>query len=372
LGELGTTPGPHAQGQQTSTSATSPNLPTPLISRNAPAYATSTYNPASYADDASYDTEWRSTSTPAWLAYDLSEVPTSKRDTVLVAWYNSSYEYDNTVVKMDAYNCPEDYTIQVNAAPGGARPPADGWITRVTITGNTKHSRQHLIDMRGYNWIRLNATAVDGTTYNYDISLNMDIFDATQEIADDWIFYGDSITTGAMTRPTIDGVPDFSQLINASRPNRFPVQEDGGIPFLTSADGSRLLSTWLSVFPGTYVGLSYGTNDASGCVNPQAFYASYVSMVQTVLRAGKIPIVPHIPWGRLANIQRCAPTLNAQIDRLYVAFPRVVKGPDLWAFYQAHQGLISQDGVHPSGAGFAAYRQQWASQMLASVYRASA
>src|SRR5437868_13172764 len=44
----------------------------PVISRNAPAFSSSGYNPASYANDPSYDTSWRSQGTPAWLAYDLS------------------------------------------------------------------------------------------------------------------------------------------------------------------------------------------------------------------------------------------------------------------------------------------------------------
>ena len=59
------------------------------------------------------------------------------------------------------------------------------------------------------------------------------------------------------------GVKAFAQLINARAPAYFPAQEAGGIGFLTSADGAKYINTWLQLFPGKYVALSYGTNDAN-------------------------------------------------------------------------------------------------------------
>jgi hypothetical protein len=41
----------------------------------------------------------------------------------------------------------------------------------------------------------------------------------------------------------------------------------------------------------------------------------------------------------------------------------------LWAFFQGNQNLISNDNLHPTDAGFGAYRQQWANAMLAAVYK---
>jgi hypothetical protein len=55
------------------------------------------------------------------------------------------------------------------------------------------------------------------------------------------------------------------------------------------------------------------------------FYANYFTMVQL----GKI----HIPWGRSAKIQKCAPALNAKLDDLYRAFPQMLKGPDFWTIF---------------------------------------
>ncbi len=338
----------------------------PVISRDVPAFASS--GTASDANDDSYDTTWRSRSTPAWLAYDLSSVPAAERGRVLVVWYNSSYNYDHTIIGSYSYNMPEEYTIDVNPAPGGVSPPATGWVTLVTVKGNHYHSRQHVINMTGNHWIRITVIAVDGAPENYDANLKMDVYDATYGATDDWMFYGDSITAGAMGHSTISGVKSFAQLINARMPNHFPVQEAGGIGYLTSADGAKYIDRWLQLFPGKYVGLSYGTNDANGCANADKFYSNYVTIVQAVLKAGKIPVIPHIPWGRTTNIQRCGPVLNAEIDALYRAFPQIIKGPDLWAFFQSNQQLISNDNIHPTEVGMGAYRQQWANAMLAEVY----
>jgi lysophospholipase L1-like esterase len=333
-----------------------------LISRNVPAYDPS--GPVPEATDASYDTYWWPDSTPTWLAYDLSSVPPAHRSTVLSVWYNPSFQYDHTLVGDYSYNLPHNYSLEANAAPGGGTPPSSNWVSLLSISGNQYHSRQHVLSLTGYSWLRLRITSAD----NNSPRLNWDLYDASSIRSDDWIFFGDSITAGSMGQDTVGGVPAFASLINASQPTHFPVEEDGGIGYLTSDDGAQHISTWLALFPGKYVGLSYGTNDANGCVNASSFYQNYVTMVQAVLAAGKIPVIPHLPWGRTSNIQNCGPALNAKIDALYQAFPQIIKGPDLWAYFQAHQSLISSDNIHPTDPGFGAYRQQWANTMLAEVY----
>lgn len=343
--------------------------PGPVISRDKPAFSSVTYYPASNANNDNYDETWRSQGTPAWLAYDLSSVSASSRDKVLVVWYNPTYDYDHTVNGDKGYNVPQDYTIEVNAAPGGGQPPVNGWVVRERVKGNHYHSRQHVIDLNENNWIRMSVTAVDGSPENYDASLKMDIYAASYASADDWIFFGDSITAGAMAHSTIDAVKTFAQLINAKMPERYPVQEAGGIGYLKSADAVKYINTWLQLFPGKYVVLSYGTNDAIACIDATTFYNNYVLLVQAVLHAGKIPVVPHIPWGRNANIQSCGPPLNARIDALYKVFPQIIQGPDLWTYFQNNQTLISNDGIHPTYTGFATYRLLWAEAMLRVVYQ---
>lgn len=340
----------------------------PLLSRNVPAFASTNDNAAADANGDNYDSFWRSQGTPSWLAYDLSVVPKAHRDKILVVWYNGTGTYDHTVIKYPAYNVPENYTLDASAAPGGGQPPTQGWVTLVTVQNNHYHSRQHVLDMTGYNWLRINVTASDGSTQNMDASLHMDIYDASTALQDDWIFYGDSITAGAMDHQTLDGVLTFAQLIHSQQTERYPVQESGGIGYLTSTRALQYLDTWLSLFPGKYVGLSYGTNDALGCLNPATFYRNYATMVQDVLHAGKVPVIPHIPWGTNSRVQHCVPALNARIDALYTAFPQIIHGPDLWTFFQQHPDLISSDGIHPTQQGFGAYRQQWALTMLSEVY----
>ncbi len=360
-------------GAETGSNAAASPAPMPLISRGAPVYASSQIYPATYANDSSYGTNWRGT-IPGWLALDLSRVPVAQRHQVIVAWYNdpATSPYDHTVVGDVAYNNLRDYTIDANPAPGGTGAPTSGWVTLATVSGNRYHSRSQLVDLTGYNWVRLNITAGDGSSGNSNAAINLDVHDASQGAQDSWIFYGDSVTEDGMFHYS-DGstVGNFAQLINASRPGNYPAYEDGGIWGLWSTDGAQHMAAWLTAFPGKYVGLAYGTNDANACGNTTTFYNSYVTMVQAVLAAGKTPVVPTIPWARTANVQSCGPGFNAKIQALYAAYPQIVHGPDLWTFFSNNQSLIGSDNLHPSTAGYGAYRQQWANAMLANVYAAA-
>ena len=341
----------------------------PLISRGVPAFASSQIYPASNANDGDYSSYWNG-SIPSSLSYDLSSVSVAQRGKVIVAWYNDpqTSSYDHGIVGDLAYNIPRDYTIQANAAPGGGAAPASSWVTLVTVTGNGYHSREHLVDLTGYNWIRISVTASDGSSGNTNAVLNLDVHDASLGVGDSSIFFGDSIAMDALHHEPINGTGNYSQLVSAARPGFYPAYEDGGTGGIGSLDGATHIGAWLNAFPGRYVGIALGTNDANGCGDTTAFYNNYVAMVQAVLGAGKVPIVPTIPWARTANIQSCGPAFNAKIQALYTAFPQVDRGPDLWAYYQANQSLISSDDLHPTTAGYAAYRQQWVNTMLATYY----
>ncbi len=162
----------------------------PVISRGVPAYSGKS-DSASSGNDEHYFTSW-SSSSGDYLAYDLSGVPQAQRKKVLAAWYNLS-SYDNLGAYASRNAEPIDYTIEVNKAQGGNY-PSSGWETAVTIKGNGLSSRQHYIDMDGYNWIRMNVTKA----YGDKVTLNLDIHDASQGVFDSWIFFGDSITAGGM------------------------------------------------------------------------------------------------------------------------------------------------------------------------------
>jgi hypothetical protein len=351
--------------------------PMPVISRGVPAHASSSRaRPPSAANDGDYASYWRSVSAPAWLAYDLSGVPAAQRGNVLLAWYNDPMtpEYNYNLVGELAYNLPTNYTIEGNRAGGGAV-PGSGWDVLATVTGNRFHSRQHAVNLAGFNWVRINVTAVVGADQNQDVALNMDVHDASQGAQDSWIFYGDYITAGAMDHDP-RGIGTFSQLINNSRSQYFPAQETGGISFMQSGDGARLIGEWLAIFPGRFVVLSFGSTDAdffdAGKPElPTDFYKNYDQMVKVVIAAGKVPVVPKIPYGRTENILANGPRMNAEIDKLYAAYPQIVRGPDFWGYFGANQDKISGDNLNLTQAGLSEYRRLWAIEMSQRVYGAA-
>jgi lysophospholipase L1-like esterase len=336
----------------------------PLISRNCPVFVSA--GTASGANDHNYGTTWRG-AVPGWIAYDLSDIPKDQRGPVIVVWYNpDTYDYDFTVKNNWAYGVLKTYTIEGNAAAGAAGAPTSGWVTLARVTGNTYHSRQHLVNLTGYNWIRLNIAAANGSSDTGGVSVNLDIHNASQGTDDDWIFYGDSITAGGMVS---NGDNSFAQMINAAKSDYFPVAECGGIGGVFSTQGAQYISQWLSVFPGKYVGIAYGTNDSWGNQTGAAtYYSNLKTIVKAVLAADKIPVIPTIPYSTRTDVNRYTPEYNSKIEALYKAYPEIVKGPDLWSFFKNNPGYLSSDGVHPSTEGYVAMRQLWADTALESIY----
>jgi endoglucanase len=344
------------------------------VSRHVPVFSSSNASqPATNANDDDYGTEWRSVLTPAWLAYDLSSVPVAKRHQALVVYYNNSYGY--TTRYGPHYNNAGAYTVETNAAPGGGQPPSSGWTVRASVTGNTFHSRQITADLGGDPWFRVVFTASDGASQNMDVSLNqLDVYDVSStpdRLGDDLIFYGDSITAGGMSPFPSSGVGSLPELIHASQPSRWPVQENGGDPYETSGGAvSALLgaSGFLSIFRGTYVGLSYGMNDAGSACCPDQYYANLRQLIDAIIAQGRIPMLPKIGWTHDPNHNANIPAYNAKVDQLWSEYPQVVRGPDFWAYFQAHPDQVGAGDIHPNAAGYAAMRQQWAQTLLDSVY----
>ena len=140
-----------------------------------------------------------------------------------------------------------------------------------------------------------------------------------------------------------------------------PIQENGGMPYLTSTQYQGLLGNYLANFPGHFVTLNLGTNDAESATTAAQFYTSMATMVQQVIAAGKIPVVPTPPW--TCDTQRAPnmPTILAAVQQLYTNYPQIIHGPDLYSYFSANQSYIqSNDCVHPNAAGQAIYRQMWA------------
>ncbi len=336
----------------------------PVISRKCPVFAGN--GQATAANDEHYFSFWFSNA-PDYLAYDLSGTPAEERSQVILAWYNATGQYDPSILNGGSTNgVPSAYTIEVNAAPGGDY-PEDGWEAVETVTDNTLHSRQHVVNMNGYNWIRMNITEGDGKAGG-SISLQMDVHSAAAGVSDSWIFFGDSITAGGMMN--CYGSP-YAELIHALDERYFPVQENGGIGGIFSTDGRNNINRWLSTFPGKYVSIAYGTNDAWGNqTGAEKYYENTVYMIEAVLALGKIPVLPTIPYATETGVNTYLDDYNNQILRIYEEYPQVMKGPDLYTFLKEHPECLSSDGVHPSSEGYDTIRHLWAETMYASVYTA--
>lgn len=371
-------------------------LPTamPVISRNVPADTNDNFGgnfPASRANNLIYGGQnyWRCAQTPVanansgtliapvWLAYDLSSVPSAQRQQVVVVWFNdpSTDPYDSNILVVNYFNTPSSYTIETNTAAGGGAAPVTGWTVLATVANDTRHSRQHALNLAGANWLRINISAINGSLSNNNAAINMDIYDAHLANQDNWIFFGDSITQRGLDHDDIAITATLSAMINAKIATNFPLMENGGIGGLKASDvvANNYLATWLPLFSGKYVGLNYGTNDANAGGAPVTNYLSNMtSLINQVLAAGKTPVIPKtICWGKAAAIQTNGPTINSDLASLFSSFPQIVQGPDLWSFFLANPGLIEADppGIHPiDPSGYQAYREQWANALLSTVY----
>lgn len=342
--------------------ATAEMTPNPVISRNCPVY-TGGSGQATAANDEHYFSFWFAAA-PDYLAYDLSGVPASERKQVIAVWYNTS-SYDDIGMYKNRNMEPSDYTVEVNSAEGGTY-PEDGWEVVETVSGNTLSSRQHLVNMEGYNWIRLNIAKADDQE-GKQASINFDIHNVSDGVYDSWLFLGDSITAGGMNNCYGTG---FATYVNQIDSRYFPIQENGGIGGIRSTEGKENIDRWLSTSPARYVSLAYGTNDCWG--NPGALndYRSNTKyMIDAILAAGKIPVLPKIPYSTNEDVQVNLPAFNGVIDELYEEYgDKIIQGPDFYEYFKEHSDMLS-DGVHPTSEGYDAMRSMWAEVMYERVYK---
>jgi hypothetical protein len=322
----------------------------PLISYNVPAYTGSgtNSNPAK-ANDGDPMTTWGPSTAPAWLAYDLSKVPVAQRQSVLVAW-NAEHAGCYLCTPAAGQAIPIDYTIEINMAASAASAPTTGWTEVARATGETHGTYQFPVSLGGANWIRTSVTK--SSEPGGGVAIEFDVFSTPSGATDSWLFMGDSITYMTMSYPWCD-VP---QLVHKARADRWPAMIDAAIGGTNTTTAMAVIDDTMAGFPGRYVVLAYGTNDHSNELHME-------ELVQHVIAAGKIPVVPHMPWsdGKLTE----GPLINAQIDALYVKYPVILKGPDLWAAFLNRTDYIPSGDVHPNGPGQEYLRGLWATTMAA-------
>lgn len=364
-------------------------LPAPIISRDVPAYTNDDFSgafPAALANNSAYSNRWRCLTEPAggadsgtltmpvWLAYDLSGV-TIPLGQCLVAIYNDPVTgaYDYNLVSAIPDNVPANYTIEANAAAGGGSAPESGWDVLITVSNSPYHSRNHLVDLTSYNWIRINVTAIFGSVSNNNCALNMDVHSLVNGNQDTYAVYGDSIGLQAFLHSDTT-VP---AQINAIKPSNFPMIEQCCLGGFLSTTGQANFSTWFTLQNANIIVLQYGVNDANNAspgdpnFKPD-FIAAMSSMIETALAAGRTMLLPKtITWGKTTNLQANGPDINDALVQLAGTYP-VIVGPDQWAFFEANQNLITDADVHPTPDGYLALQNLWVESLVANFYTNSA
>jgi hypothetical protein len=94
------------------------------------------------------------------------------------------------------------------------------------------------------------------------------------------------------------------------------------------------------------------------------------AMIDMVKAAGKIPIIPRIPYAS-NPLYSTIDQLNLIVDDL-VASNNLIPGPDFYAFFMANQddftcppcGNRTTDGLHPDDTGLQAMNQLWATAAM--------
>ncbi len=341
----------------------------PIISQGRPAYAT--HGTAANAVDADYSTSWRTNHTPSandpdWLAIDLSGVPQSARAKVYSLWFNENgYNYDTSDAQ--SYQLPGTFTIEGNGAPGGGQPPTSGWVTLASASNNELSSGANMLDLTNYSWVRFvcTASAPNAAVWNTDVSLQWELYDAHAG-NDGWKFAGDSITANSMGHQATND--SFDQLVHLQVQND-PAFEMGGHGGWTTTTLLGHIDAYIQNFPGLYFAIPLGTNDAGGN-NPTGYATNMSALIDKVLAANKIPVVPTIPYTGDPN-HTAIPQYNAQIQALYTKYgSKLVQGPDLYTvLYNGRATMFdSPTDLHPNSVGNAAIRHAWADAMVKNVY----
>lgn len=365
---------------------------TPIISAGQPTYGTVNGYPANYLTDRAWTSHgfWRSVDLPSVgspvnISVDLSGVSSGQRGPVVVRWVNGMANYWNDTAEWASL--PKDYTLQGNAAAGGSL-PGSGWVTLATITSNVYTSREHEIDLTGYNWFRMSITAANGTAPNNDIQLLLDIYNNADGLdQDDWLFAGDSITREALSTFNLTGSPwntsygPLENTIHNTLGGYTPLIMNGGWGGMNIGWMDTNFAAYTASFSGRYLPICFGTNDVNVGFdwtqsNVDTWYASLLSVVDKALAAGWVPIVPFIPWGSAnsGHLGTNANTVNTHLAaHLTTDRPGAMLGPDLYTPFFTNQSLIDTDGIHPtfsgtSPVGLEVWQQTWHDWMVTNIY----
>lgn len=336
--------------------------PTPygvLVSRGRTATASNTSggNVAANAVDSDYSTVWKASSLPATLEIDITGLGLTW---TAFSWITNCLNFTKGQLGQSFDIVPGSYTIE---ASSGA-----GWTTLKTVSDNAQPSRMDLIDLTGYTAVRINITADAQSGGTSPSEMQVDLWNVSQVISADHalltcgiLSIGDSISAqglALMTQAGVDSRNSLGDQVHGLTGFR-TMQVNAGNGGYQASHAIPLISGWLGVNPQKYVTLLFGTNEAQNGLDPDTYLANMTSLCNSVIAAGRTPIVPTILWCDTCDVS----PYNAKLVTLRSDIPQVMNGPDLYAFFNANQSLIST--VHPTAAGYVDYMTLWVNWAVA-------
>jgi len=200
--------------------------------------------------------------------------------------------------------------------------------------------------LKGASWVRISLSKSSNASV---VGLDFDVHSAPNGATDSWLFMGDSITFMS----TSYLFSDLPKRVHDLKPDRWPAVIPAAIGGTNTMTALQALDSTMADFPGRFVVLAYGTNDHPGEYQMEA-------LVKKVIAAGKVPVVPHMPWAVDARIQDEGPQINQIIDELYAKYPEILHGPDFWGVLKDRTDLIPANDIHPNDEGQKEFRKQWA------------
>jgi lysophospholipase L1-like esterase len=348
----------------------------PLISRGKPVFSMPG-NGAVLVDQYYHNGGWTVPSamlatTPAWAAINLGAGPTR----ILVSWDDGgTYNYQDPNAPA-VYGLPGKYHLDVS--PDSTNGSDGTWTTAVSVgdpTLNQVRTRAHAVDFTGMAWVKMVITAAAANESPNGVQIAaIDVHDLSATGAaglpdDTWFFMGDSITAFAYDRAQTHQ-PSFAEAVHAATPAFFPAMINGGIGGERSADGLARLQQALALNPDfRFFVLGYGTNDAANAQVPVATYkATMQTMIDAIKAAGRIPIVPHIPFSG-DGAHGAIPSYNTAVDEL-TQTNQLPTGADLYGYLMQNAAGDfpcppcgagrTTDNLHPNDTGLAAMNTLWA------------
>jgi lysophospholipase L1-like esterase len=281
---------------------------------------------------------------PSWVAVEIG--PGFER--LLLSWTSSG----NHDYRERKYGAPADYRIETSADSTDGE---DGrWRTVVEVAGNPVRTRAHALDFGGQRWVRLVVTALAPDVFEWGLYLDeIDVHDLSRGGDDVWVFFGDSITSSVFDRAP-EHQPGFAEAIAARHPGYFPAIVSAGAGSLHHDGAVRCIDEVLALNPhARVVALGFGSNDW----DPVAYRRDLLEVIRRVRAAGKIPIVPRVPFRADAATDHAA-ALSRVVDEV-TAELGLVPGPDLYGWFRARPERLA-DGLHPDPAGAVELLRLWA------------